>query len=136
LLLNLGYKFKNLLPIQLVFYTSETVPLAHFPNPQRQTSPFRSGMALGTIYEPATEKEMKMPDYSKMYGGRFLSATDIDRPFTAVVRGVELEEMKTDDGRVKERPVVHLKDHTKGIVLNQLRYLSLPGQRTPTTGKM
>jgi hypothetical protein len=63
-----------------------------------------------------------MPNYSDLFGGRFISAQDIDQPFTATVKRVEIAEMQNDSGGTKKRPVVFMEDKEKAIVLNAARY--------------
>ena len=60
-----------------------------------------------------------MPDYSDRYGGRFLNATHVIKPFVGVVDRVE--DLEVEEGK-KPKPVLFLRDLERGIVLNATRY--------------
>ena len=60
-----------------------------------------------------------MPDFSDRYGGRFLNATHVPKPFVGVVDRVE--DLEIEEGK-KPKPVLFLKNLERGIVLNATRY--------------
>ena len=60
-----------------------------------------------------------MPDFSECYGGRFLNAAHVTKPFVDVVDRVEV--LEVEEGK-KPKPVLFLKHLERGIVLNATRY--------------
>jgi hypothetical protein len=61
-----------------------------------------------------------MADYSDEYGGRFVKAEHLDKPFVGVVERVEKVEVNKDDGTAK--PVLYFDGRERGVVLNATRY--------------
>ena len=60
-----------------------------------------------------------MPDYSaECYGGRFMKAADISKPFNGVVERAERAEVEKGKAKV----VVYFEGHAKGVVCNATRY--------------
>jgi hypothetical protein len=62
---------------------------------------------------------MKMPDYSDRFGGRFMAAKHVTKPFVGTVTDVRLQECGRNEG---EKPVLYLEGVERGIVLNETRY--------------
>jgi hypothetical protein len=63
-----------------------------------------------------------MPDFSSRFGGRFLTAENIDQPFVGTIERIEDMEMQEDGGRIKKRPVVFFEGYERAAVLNATRY--------------
>lgn len=62
-----------------------------------------------------------MPDYSDCYGGRFVKAADITKPFNGTIERAERTEV--EKGRPKV--VVYFEGRDKGFVLNATRFAFL-----------
>jgi hypothetical protein len=60
-----------------------------------------------------------MPDFSDSYGGRFLNASHVTKPFVAAV--VTVEAIEVEEGK-KPKPVLFLEGVDRGVVLNKTRY--------------
>ena len=74
-----------------------------------------------------------MPDYSDCYGGRFVKAADITKPFNGTIERAERTEV--EKGRPKI--VVYFEGRDKGFVLNATishSCVSWRRARTPMTG--
>jgi hypothetical protein len=63
-----------------------------------------------------------MVDYSDCFGGKFLKADDINKPFVGEIERVVGEKI---DGRLK--PVIYFEGREKGVVLNSTRHKFVVG---------
>jgi hypothetical protein len=63
--------------------------------------------------------EINMPDFSECFGGRFMKAEHITKPFIGVIESVELVDV---DGNGKMKPVLHFEGKDRGVVLNATRH--------------
>jgi hypothetical protein len=67
-------------------------------------------------------RNLKMPDYSDRYGGRFMKASHLAKPIVGKVADIKLEDCGNTEGT---KPVLYLEDVERGIVLNATRYTFL-----------
>src|SRR5262249_40580601 len=61
-----------------------------------------------------------MPDYSDRFGGKFMKAEHVTKPFVGVVAAVTDELVNEHES--KKRPVIYFEGHERGVVLNSTRY--------------
>jgi hypothetical protein len=67
-------------------------------------------------------------DFEDLYGSQYLAATDLKKPFTAVVEEINKQDFARQGERQKMKVVLHLKGVKKPIVVNKTNALSLSEQ--------
>jgi hypothetical protein len=60
-----------------------------------------------------------MHTYDDLYGGRFLSATDIDKPIVATIERIDFEAFEKPGQPTRTKAVVYVKGGKKGVVINK-----------------
>jgi hypothetical protein len=87
-----------------------------------------SGKGVGAPTSPLLEPAMELimaEDFDDLYGSQYLAATDLKRPFTAVIEEIDKQDFARQGERQKMKVVLHLKGVKKPIVVNKTNALSL-----------
>jgi hypothetical protein len=85
------------------------------------------GAPTSPLLAPEMETNMS-EDFDDLYGSQYLAATDLKKPFTAVVEEVDKQDFARQGERQKMKVVVHLKGVKKPIVVNKTNALNLSEQ--------
>jgi len=66
-----------------------------------------------------------MDSYDALYGSRFLAATDLKTPVSAVIDRIEQKTFARDGGPARRKAILHFRNKTKGVVLNKTNAITL-----------